>query len=250
MLENAEINTKMPELEEQIFQEEDKTKKQTFKFSPIYFGYLFGALVLIFGGYTLLHKVVSGTREETPQGQNTGFDFSVANHQTIGTSSDSSQMQAVQTNNSLSPALSHDLDDKLNNLLANAENILKNQKTIVMNQSGSKDLQVTNTKSLESQIYILDQKIDALTKQFQAYANIQSDFEKLQQSLKYLLAQQTSQKTPLSVIAMLEGKAWVKTQDDKTIFLTLDSEIKGYGKVVKIDPGAGKIFMSSGFVIS
>ncbi|WP_119342952.1 GumC domain-containing protein [Facilibium subflavum] len=244
---SSDINNELLGLEDELAQGE-KTKKK-FTFHPVYFGYLLGAIILAYGGYTVIKTVLPEHEKKTTIQQQSQFDFELdsADHKDVRENSQAySQKRQQEVADSAQIRRIEKDDQKLSQLSAQIKSLFKNQKVIVANQKGIKNLQLNEKDKLEKQIANLTKEVQAM----HAVKSISSNLHRIQQQLDSLLAKQTSQVNPLSIVAVMPGKAWVKTKDNNTIFLTKDTKVKGYGHVVKIDADAGKVFMSSGFVIS
>ena len=111
------------------------------------------------------------------------------------------------------------------------------------------ELRRTNAKFNE--INAVLQKLTTITREQQRRLNQQQSFIKrfIEEKKKKAEMKAKAQRVMYYIQAMVPGRAWLRTQDGKTLTVSKGDKIPGYGMVSQIDPQTGQLTMSLGDVI-
>ncbi len=139
----------------------------------------------------------------------------------------SGQIQALSTSN-------HDMLTKL-------------EKSLSQQSTHNNALLAKTLSQVEDQVENINQKFNQYNRNLKQLSSVLS---KTQTELKLLLAEKAEHLKKLTLRAIIPGRAWLVDDEGKTISVTKGSKLKNYGAVTKIDNGAAKVYMSSGYVFS
>lgn len=108
----------------------------------------------------------------------------------------------------------------------------------------------TDTTSLTTLSKQVKQLNTTLTGYNKTLSSITNSLKTTQAQLKLLLAQKASDRTHLTLRAIVPGRAWLVNKDKKTITVAVGDSVPYYGKVDKINSKNGTVTMSSGYVFN
>ena len=218
-------------------------KMQRFKVEKIHIIYGISGIAMLFGAYLLLSPLFmtkASKQQNTSQNQTISQQWQQVNSPSLPT-----------TGTDYSAYKQHSLSQK--NDVVNADQL---QTLIGMQQQMRKDLKssylmlATHIKSIETDLALVKEKVGKLTIDNDVMQKTQIALGNIEGQLQAITAARVASTDKLSLTAIVDGVAWLEDQNGYTRTVVKDSDIPGYGKVLKIDGTKNKVLMSSGYIFS
>ncbi|WP_119344110.1 hypothetical protein [Facilibium subflavum] len=237
--------TESDEAENESISDWRKAKR---KFQPIWLVYGFGGLLLLYGAYNLMSGYFS--RQAVPVKPKPQYNTLPA------TTFHSSDLEASDTQKKEKDAIAlfdeklQAIDQKLaavdQYLVKLSDNLQKNNQILQeLDKSQHKTLAKFNTFLAKTN----DEAGGKIIKEIIATQSAQSlKLEAIQNSINKLQLVKSSIINPLKLTAVTDEYAWLGDEKGRIFSVAPGEMLKGYGKVLKIDQKAKKVYLSSGYV--
>ncbi|MBK2123857.1 hypothetical protein [Fangia hongkongensis] len=219
------------------------TKPQRFKFEKIHIAYSVTGIAMIFGAYLLLSPLFSST--------NTSQKI-LSGNQALDQQWQKIDSLSLPVGGDAYPAYRQQPLNQNRQTMTGG----KLQSLIGMQQQTQKELKSSylilaqHIKSIEADLGALKEGMAKMTQNSDAMQKAQTALGSIENQLQAMSAARMASIDKLNLTAIVDGIAWLEDQNGYTRTVVKNSEIPGYGKVLKIDSTHNKIFMSSGYVFS
>ena len=136
--------------------------------------------------------------------------------------------------------------------IANVSTQITGLKAEVATISKARNSTQKYTEAMAQSITLVAGQMQVMSKNMSAYQREMAATQKalvgVHNDLNLLLAERTAQMQKLTLRAVVPGRAWLVDGAGHTDTVTVGTTVPSYGKVTKIDPSTGEVFMSSGYI--
>ncbi|WP_116963276.1 hypothetical protein [Fastidiosibacter lacustris] len=217
-------------------------KLKNFKFEKIYLAYGLAVFMLMAGAYFIFSTLFASDDTSHPSrtsqisSPNTNTQFVKTEQRIIQNVDNKELTQRLQT-----------ISTQLNDLQTSQDNNSQRfEKTIIEMAQHIKSVESNQAQMLKS-IQSIIKSLDDIQKADQSKTLI-SLVTELQRQLQYMNAKEINMNEKLHLTAVIDGIAWLEDKKGRSITVKEGSQLDGYGKVLKIDSQAYKVYTASGFV--
>lgn len=211
----------------------------------------------------LVYKIIGGIMEPKVSGSITSIPeqpvASVVQNQSNVNAAQTAQQQSLaqglNQNTAAAPSL-HDVVNSYNqnhggeNRIAKLEVISSSMRQQVNNLSNVTQGLQSSIDQINTQLTQLNATLAILTDKMQTQvAQQQAAQKKVAVKSSTLMAKPAIKKTVYHIMAIIPGRAWLKSSNASTVTVSVGTQLPGYGTVSKIDPQLGNVVTSSGQII-
>ncbi|MGJ3493539.1 putative intracellular multiplication protein IcmG [Piscirickettsia salmonis] len=142
------------------------------------------------------------------------------------------------------------LAEKVDDLNRQVQKIVESQSQSYSYNEEAKKLAEKVSESqndIENHVKSLASNIDLIDKKLSKLENVSLKNNK---NINLMLANQYSHREKLRLRAIVSGRAWLVNDDGVTLTVTKNTDIPGYGHVIKVDDKQTQVTMSSGYIFN
>ncbi|GGF93404.1 MULTISPECIES: hypothetical protein [Cysteiniphilum] len=219
------------------------TKPQRFKFEKIHIAYAVTGIAMIFGAYLLLSPLFSSThpsQKDLSSNQVPDQQWQQIDSPSLPVSGNNYPAYRPQPLNQKHETVT---EGQLQSLVTMQQQTQKELKSSYL-------ILAQHIKSIEADLGTLKEGIAKMTQNSDAMQKAQTALGNIENQLQAMSAARMASIDKLNLTAIVDGIAWLEDQNGYTRTVVKNTEIPGYGKVLKIDSTHNKVFMSSGYVFS
>ncbi|WP_440682421.1 hypothetical protein [Cysteiniphilum halobium] len=216
---------------------------KSFKFEKIYLVYVVAGLVFLFGAYFVL-----GTLFGSDDRPSSSVKPQVKVQATNMPPFVKTESKVIRTENAgVNVSQLQEIKAQLSTLNALQNSMSKrSQKTSIEIAQHIKKLESRQDQLLKD-IQTMTSVINNIQQNDQSKTLI-SLVSELQRQLQYMNAKEINMNEKLHLTAIIDGIAWLEDKKGRSFTVKEGSQLEGYGKVLKIDGQAYKVYTASGFV--